>query len=178
MTPQAVLDFWFGAEPRFWFAKDDGFDAQIDTQFGAIVQKARQGELMDWEEQEGGLLALIILLDQFSRNLYRGSGEAFAKDAYALILSKRLVVSHEWNSLDEQQKIFAVMPMMHSENLQDQRDCLAHMQMIGAEDSIKYAQIHLDIIEKFGRFPHRNQLLGRQTSKEEQAFLDEGGFAG
>lgn len=178
MTPQAVLDFWFGAEPRFWFAKDDDFDTQIKEKFAITLEQARRGELVDWEEAQDGLLALIIVLDQFSRNLYRGSGEAFVTDAYALTLSKRIVKSQQWDELDDTRKMFAVMPMMHSENLQDQQDCLKHMEMIGQESSIHYAKVHLEIIERFGRFPHRNELLGRLTSAEEQDFLDEGGFSG
>lgn len=178
MTAQDVLDFWFGAEPRLWFSKDDGFDEEIRSKFGSLLEKARAGQLSDWEQDLKGLQALIILLDQFSRNLYRGSGEAFAKDAYALRLARDLLAHDDWQNLSETEKMFGIMPLMHSEDLQDQKDCLAQMELIGVEGSISAAKTHLEIIERFGRFPHRNGVLGRATSPDEQAFLDEGGFSG
>lgn len=175
---QEVLDFWFGAEPKFWFAKDDGFDAEIRARFGALLEDARAGKLSSWQDSLRGGLALVIVLDQFSRNLYRGSAEAFAHDDEALRLSRLLVAHADWDQLGYDEKTFAVMPMMHAEDLQAQEECIAWMKQIGNENSERFAIIHRDIIARFGRFPHRNEMLGRQTTPQEQAFLDDGGFAG
>ncbi|WP_114008667.1 DUF924 family protein [Cohaesibacter intestini] len=178
VQPQEVLDFWFGADPKYWFAKDDGFDAEIRERFGPVLEAARAGQLSAWRESLHGTLALIIVLDQFSRNLYRDSAEAFAHDDEALRLSSTLVAHPDWNQLSYDEKTFAVMPMMHAEDLQVQEDCIAWMKRIGNANSERFAIIHRDIIARFGRFPHRNAVLGRETTPEEQVFLDEGGFAG
>ena len=176
--PENVLDFWFSAEPKLWFAKNDAFDAAIRSQFGMALADARSGKLAHWESDLRGLQALVILLDQFSRNLFRGLAGAFACDDKALALSHKLVGHPGFDQLGAVEKQFAVMPMMHSENLQEQHNCLDWMRKIGLGEAEKFAQIHLDIIEKFGRFPHRNNALGRETTCDEQAFLAAGGFAG
>ena len=178
MEPLDVLEFWFGAEPKKWFSKDDVFDAAIAERFGDLVVEARQGKLDQWQRDLRGLQALIILLDQFTRNLYRGSAEAFASDGKALELSKTLVAHQDWEWLTPTEKQFGVMPMMHSENLDDQKVCLKWMERIGIEGAVNASREHMDIIARFGRFPHRNKVLGRETTADEQAFLDAGGFAG
>ena len=176
--PQDILEFWFGSDPKLWFSKNDAFDAEIRDRFAQAVEDARAGRLTHWERDLTGLQALVILLDQFARNLYRGSGDAFAYDHEALRLSHLLTEHPRWDSLTDDEKRFAVMPMMHAEDLQEQKNCVDWMRRIGGEDSVRYAILHMEIIERFGRFPHRNAVLGRQTSEEEQAFLDDGGFAG
>ena len=173
-----VLDFWFSADPKKWFVKDEAFDAEIRDRFMPLLDAARAGQLASWEESRDDLLALIIVLDQFSRNVFRNSALAFLSDPEALRLSHKLVAHPDWDGLSLQQKQFAIMPMMHAEDLIEQQNCLAWMKRIGLEEGARFAQIHLDIIERFGRFPHRNDVLGRRTTPEEQAFLDEGGFAG
>ncbi|SNY90846.1 Uncharacterized conserved protein, DUF924 family [Cohaesibacter sp. ES.047] len=173
-----VLDFWFSADPEMWFTKDPAFDEQISDRFGSVMDAARAGQLAHWEASAQGLLALIIVLDQFSRNVFRNSALAFTSDDEALRLSHKLVKHPDWDALSVHQKQFAVMPMMHAEDLGEQENCLKWMKRLELEESVRYAQIHLDIIERFGRFPHRNHVLGRRTTPEEQAFLDEGGFAG
>ena len=176
--PQDVLDFWFGADPKYWFAKDDGFDAEIREGFAPVLEAARSGQLDAWKDSLHGTLALVIVLDQFSRNLYRDSAEAFMHDDESLHLARLLVAHPDWDRLSKDEKTFAVMPMMHAEDLHAQEECVAWMKRIGNENSERYAIIHRDIIARFGRFPHRNAVLGRETTSQEQAFLDDGGFAG
>lgn len=173
-----VLEFWFGSDPKFWFAKNDAFDASIRNQFGMMLEEARLGNLRHWEEEADSLLALIILLDQFSRNLFRGLPIAFSHDGIALALAHRLVEMPEFDAFSPEQKMFGVMPMMHSEELEEQRACLRWMEKIGVEAAINAAKEHLMIIEKFSRFPHRNDVLGRWTTEEESEFLKAGGFSG
>ena len=178
MQPKDVLEFWFGAEPKYWFAKDDEFDAAIRARFAKTLADARDGALAAWENSLQGQLALVIVLDQFSRNLHRGSGDAFSHDFEALRLSRAITVHGDWDTLSKAEQQFAVMPMMHAEDLQAQEDCIGWMEQIGNENAVNYAIIHRDIIKQFGRFPHRNAVLARETTPEEQAFLDDGGFAG
>lgn len=178
MEPLDILEFWFGAEPKAWFSKDSDFDAEIIDRFTSALVMAKAGELWRWEDDLRGLQALIILYDQFPRNMFRHSAEAFAYDDEALRLSHKLVAHQDWDWLTPNEKQFGVMPMMHSEDLAEQKACLVWMEHIGNDGAIKAAKIHMDIIEKFGRFPHRNEVLGRQSSAEEQAFLDAGGFSG
>lgn len=178
MEPLDILEFWFGAEPKKWFSKDDAFDASITERFSGVLAKAKAGDLSRWEKDLRGLQALIILYDQFPRNMFRNSVEAFAYDDEALRLSHKLVVHQDWEWLTPNEKQFGVMPMMHSEDMVEQKTCLMWMERIGNESAIKAAKMHMEIIEKFGRFPHRNIVLGRESSAEEQAFLNAGGFSG
>jgi uncharacterized protein (DUF924 family) len=178
IAPNDVLDFWFSADPKFWFAKNNAFDMRIRVGFGMALEEARQGRLDDWRKTFRGKQALIIVLDQFSRNLYRGLPDAFSQDGVALALAHEMVRQPEWNALSAPEQQFAVMPMMHSEDLADQQSCLKWMEHTGIEEAIKAAREHLDIISRFGRFPHRNGVLGRESSAEERQFLADGGFAG
>ncbi|PLW78086.1 DUF924 family protein [Cohaesibacter celericrescens] len=178
VTSQEVLDFWFSSEPKKWFSKIDAFDATIRFRFGMTLEDARHRRLAEWEGSAKGLLALIIVLDQFSRNLYRGMPQAFSHDAVALSYSHALVKHADWDGLSPDEKAFAVMPMMHAEDIGEQQACLKWMEEIGGEGYIDAAKTHKNIIERFARFPHRNRVLGRYTTPEEKTFLDEGGFSG
>ncbi|WP_319532544.1 DUF924 family protein [uncultured Cohaesibacter sp.] len=173
-----VLRFWFSADPKSWFVKDAAFDSEISTRFGALLDAARDGRLPDWEDDLYSLLALIIVLDQFSRNVFRNSALAFSLDPEALRLSHKLVAHPDFDRLSQHEKQFGIMPMMHAEDLVEQENCLKWMERIELADGVKFAKIHLDIIEAFGRFPHRNAVLGRKSTPEEKAFLEAGGFAG
>ena len=176
--PHDVLNFWFSADPKLWFSKNAAFDMRIRVAFGLALDDARAGRLQHWEEDFRGKQALIILLDQFSRNLFRGLSEAFSHDDVALRLAYEMVDMPKWDDLAAAEQQFAVMPMMHSEALEDQKNCLAWMKRIGVEGAISAAQEHYDIIAQFGRFPHRNAVLGRETTEAERAFLAGGGFSG
>ena len=180
-TPPAaaeVLAFWRQAGPDKWFAKDDAFDAEIARRFRPLVGAAARGELSDWEETPEGVYALLILLDQFPRNLNRGSAHAFAADPLARQVAGRAIARGFDGAFENPEKRFLYMPFMHSEDLADQERCVALSEASGDDDSVKYAIIHRDIIRDFGRFPHRNAVLGRESSAEEQRFLDDGGFSG
>lgn len=173
-----ILDFWKTAGPGSWWRKDLKFDEEIRTRFNQLHQSAAARKLDSWRNEPKSCLALVLILDQFSRNLFRGSDQAFAQDAYGLELAK-YAVTNEFDKGDPKELItFFYMPYMHSENIDDQEVCIELFRKTGIESSMEAAVEHRDIIAKFGRFPHRNKLLGRKSSDEEQAFLDGGGFSG
>jgi len=173
-----VATFWTEAGPSSWFRKDDAFDAEFRRRFLPAHEAAAQGLLRHWQHSADGSLALLVLLDQFPRNSFRGSARAFATDALArTIAAHALVLRHDQAMRDERLRNFFYLPFMHSEWLPDQQRAVQLCQQLG-EDTARHARIHHDIVARFGRFPHRNALLGRRTTAEEQAFLDEGGFAG
>ncbi len=181
MTPPAataILDFWREAGPEKWFAKDDAFDADIRRRFLTAVEAAARGELSAWEETPDGVYALLLLLDQFPRNLYRGSPQAFAADPLALAVAERAIARGFDQAFENPERRFIYMPLMHSEDLADQQRCVALCEAAEDPEGVKFAEIHRDIIRDFGRFPHRNPVLGRQSSAEERRFLDDGGFSG
>jgi long-chain acyl-CoA synthetase len=178
VTPQAVLDFWFGLDPEKWYKKDDAFDAEIRERFLTTYEAAAAGRLNEWEAAPESTLALVIVLDQFPRNMFRGSPRSFAADGLALAIAKRAVDRGFDKTLDVQKRTFIYLPYEHSENLEDQEAGVALNRAAGDQDSLKWAELHADIIRRFGRFPHRNAVLGRSTTPAEQAFLDAGGFAG
>ena len=183
----AVLDFWFGppddpghAQPRpQWFQKDDAFDAQIRQRFGPLIERALIGDIDDWLTRPVAplpALALVIVLDQFTRNAFRGTARAFAGDAMALQTARALVASGADRSLTGVQRQFAYLPFEHAEDLSHQRTAVQLYQQLAADeparaDLVVWAQKHLDIVARFGRFPHRNAALGRSSTPEEAAFL-------
>jgi uncharacterized protein (DUF924 family) len=173
-----VTAFWRAAGPSKWFSKDADFDRAITTWFLAAHEAAAAGRLSDWEATPEGALALLILLDQFPRNMFRGSARAFATDPLARAVADRAVARGFDTRVADAERAFFYLPFEHSENLADQERSLALWRQSGSGEIDKYAQSHADIIRRFGRFPHRNAVLGRATTPEEQAFLDAGGFAG
>ncbi|HEY6259043.1 MAG TPA: DUF924 family protein [Xanthobacteraceae bacterium] len=178
VSPQDVLTFWRAAGPPKWFGKDAGFDREIEARFLASHEAAAAGRLSDWEATPEGALALLILLDQFPRNMFRGSARAFATDPLARAVAERAVARGFHLRVGSSERMFFALPFEHSENLADQERSLALSRQFGDGTADKYAEIHAGIIRRFGRFPHRNAVLGRATTAEEQAFLDAGGFAG
>ncbi|KSB91472.1 hypothetical protein AS593_05440 [Caulobacter vibrioides] len=180
--PQDILGFWTEAGPKKWFEKNWAFDEAIRLKYEPTHHAAARGDYDDWVETPEGSLALIIVLDQFPRNLYRRSGHAFATDGKARAVARAAIAKGHDTAAPPELRYFFYLPFEHSESLADQELCIelcAGMQAdTGDEDSIKWAIIHRDIIARFGRFPHRNVALGRETTPAEQAFLDEGGFAG
>jgi uncharacterized protein (DUF924 family) len=180
--PGDVLTFWRDAGPKCWFDKSDGFDAAIRLRFEPIHHAAARGEYDRWIDSADGALALLILLDQFPRNLYRGSAHGYATDPLARgIAADALARGHD-RRVETALRPFFYLPFEHSEDLADQDRsvalCEAMKAETGDEGFLKWAIGHRDVIARFGRFPHRNRALGRATTAEEQAFLDEGGFAG
>jgi uncharacterized protein (DUF924 family) len=178
VTPQDIVDFWREAGPGRWFAKDDAFDAEICVRFFEAHEEAARGELSAWLDAPESALALLLLLDQFPRNLYRGSAHAFATDPLSLSVAREALRRGHDAHCGVPMKQFFYMPFMHSENLGDQQLCVALCRAHGLADNLAFAEDHRDIIARFGRFPHRNKVMGRATNREEQAFLDAGGFAG
>lgn len=187
MAYQKVLNFWFGDpdEPnsgtfrKSWFAKNDEFDLKIKSQFQDLYERAVAGELTTWQEQPLSCLALIILLDQFPRNMFRGLPQAFATDAQAKTYAQ-VALKQEFDSqLLSIQRWFIYLPFEHSEDLADQEISIKLFEnwqaQFDSQNSIDYAYRHRDIIQKFGRFPHRNQILGRKSTPEEIEFLQQPG---
>jgi uncharacterized protein (DUF924 family) len=177
-TAAEVTAFWRAAGPSKWFSKDADFDREITGRFLAAHEAAGAGRLSDWEATPEGAFALLILLDQFPRNMFRNSVRAFATDPLARAVAGRAIARGFHARIADAERAFFYLPFEHSENLADQERSLALWRQSGSGEIDKYAQIHADIIRRFGRFPHRNAVLGRATTPEEQAFLDGGGFAG
>jgi uncharacterized protein (DUF924 family) len=178
ITPADILAFWREAGRDSWYKRNDAFDADVRRRFLALWQKAAAGQLTAWEESDDDALALVIVLDQFPRNMFRGTPEAFSSDALARDVARRAINRGTDRRIDPILLEFLYMPFMHSEHLPDQLHCVALFQNTDNAENLKFAREHADIIQRFGRFPHRNRLLGRESRPDEQAFLDEGGFAG
>jgi uncharacterized protein (DUF924 family) len=178
MKPEDIATFWMEAGPTRWFNRDPAFDGVLAVRFGAALKKARLGAFDHWGETPEGALGLVILLDQVSRNTHRGSPLAFAADARALTLAKQSVGRGYHQKIPPPWAMWYLMPFEHAEDLDAQRRCLALFATLGLSEMVYYAQVHLDIIIKFGRFPHRNPVLGRESTPQEIAFLKAGGFAG
>jgi len=173
----AVVAFWKEAGPARWFAKDDAFDARFRDTFHVAHGQAAARELDAWVEHAEGALALMVLLDQYPRNAFRGTAHMFATDPLARFFADRIVKVGLDKEVDVALRSFCYLPFEHSENPQDQERSLALYAELGG-DSYKWAKLHADIITRFGRFPHRNDVLGRVSTAEEIQFLNAGGFAG
>jgi uncharacterized protein (DUF924 family) len=173
-----VLAFWRAAGPDKWFAKDDVFDAEIAARFGTLWCAAANDELASWETTPEGALALVLVLDQFPRNMFRGQARTYETDAVARAVADRALKRGFDRDVPQLERRFFYLPFMHSEILADQERCLELARDLGDDEVTKYAEIHADIVRRFGRFPHRNAMLGRAMTPDEQAFLDAGGFAG
>lgn len=178
MTPETVVKFWSDAGPKRWFVKDEAFDADLRAHFEAAHEAAARGAFADWEARAEGALALILLCDQIPRNIYRGSAHAFATDSLALNAAERAVARRFDAGYEPDLRCFFYLPFEHAENMAAQDRAVALFEALGNDEYTKYAIVHRDIIARFGRFPHRNAVLGRVTTADEQAFLDRGGFAG
>lgn len=173
-----ILNFWREIGPKGWWKKDDAIDKRIVDEFGDLHAKAVAGELSDWENNADDCLALVLILDQFSRNMFRGDPATFAHDAHGLAIAKAAIAKGHDKEADENLATFFYLPLMHSEALDDQEECVRIFEAIDKPENLKAAIEHRDIIKQFGRFPHRNEVLGRETTPEELAFLDGGGFKG
>ncbi len=174
---RAVVDFWREAGPDRWFAKNEAFDADFAARFSLAHQAAARGELDHWLADAEGALALLVLLDQFPRNTWRNNPHMLATDGKALALAKAAVAAGFDLQPDPALRRFFYLPFMHSEVLAEQERSVELNAALDS-DTQRFAVLHRDIVARFGRFPHRNRLLGRESTVEEQKFLDEGGFAG
>jgi uncharacterized protein (DUF924 family) len=177
-TPAGVLAFWREAGPDRWYKKDGAFDNEVRRRYLGLWQEAAAGKLSSWEASDDGALALTIVLDQFPRNMFRGDLRTYATDPLAREVAGRAIDRGADARIDPALLEFLYMPLMHSEDLPDQLRCVELFRKAGNPDNLKYAEDHADIVRRFGRFPHRNRMLDRATTAEEQAFLDGGGFSG
>lgn len=172
-APQEILAFWFEeATPSQWFVRDDAFDALIRSRFADTFRAACAGELWHWRRTPEGRVAEVIILDQFSRNLHRNDPRAFEQDGMALALAQEAIDSGDDEKLTMQQRRFLYMPFMHSESPVMHEVAVQLFMAIADEHSLKYEKLHKKIIDKFGRYPHRNAVLGRESTPEEVAFLE------
>ena len=178
VSPAEILAFWRAAGHDRWYVRDDAFDADVRHSYLGPWRKAARGELSSWEASDDGALALVILLDQFPRNMFRGDALTYSSDTLAREVARRAIDRGVGSRIDPDLLEFLYMPFMHSEQLSDQLRCIELFREIGNTEQLKYAEHHTAIIRRFGRFPHRNRMLGRATTPDEQAFLDEGGFSG
>lgn len=169
-----IIEFWFSElEPKHWWQKNTAFDAMIEKQFGALHKKASCGELTEWRKTALGSLAEVIILDQFSRNIYRDRPESFSCDPLALVLSQLAIEKGFDKELNQIQRSFIYMPYMHSESPQIHTDAVKLFEHLGIASTLDFEYKHKAIIDKFGRYPHRNEILGRSSTVDELAFLQQ-----
>lgn len=180
-APQDVIAFWQDVGPAKWFAHDDALDAAIAERFAALHHSTARGELADWADHWEGSLALLLLLDQFPRNLFRGSAHSYATDPLARTIADTAIAAGHDGQAPAELRVFFYLPFEHSEAPADQDRCLALVQALDATSGSQFARwsaLHRDIVARFGRFPHRNAALGRTSTKEELEYLSGGGFSG
>lgn len=179
-SADVVLDFWFSERVRaLWFQSTPAFDAELCQRFVTTWQVARSGLLDDWADTGGGALALVIVLDQFPLNMYRGQSDSFATEAAARNIARRAIESGVDRQIDNNRRAFLYLPFMHSEALSDQEYALQLFAQPGLEGNLKWARHHRDIVQRFGRFPHRNAIIGRASTAEEIVYLaSEGSYRG
>ena len=176
MNAEDILHYWFRElQPRDWWRKDESIDQTITRRFGPVLAAGSRGELSDWRDTPHGRLAEIIVLDQFPRHIHRDTPGAFATDAIALVLAQEAVRAGADHALQGAERAFVYMPYMHSESPVIQAIAVRLFDQPGLEDNLKFALAHKDIIERFGRYPHRNRILGRVSTPDEEAFLQQPG---
>ena len=175
--PSSIVQFWRDAGPKMWFAKDADFDRRFREGFHAQHEAAARQELMDWLATAEGALALVLLLDQYPRNAFRDTPRMYATDELARNVADQAIAAGHDRAVPDDLAVFFYLPFGHSETLADQERCVALAARLGDPHPAR-AQHHCDIVRRFGRFPHRNAILGRTTTAEEQRYLDEGGYKG
>jgi uncharacterized protein (DUF924 family) len=177
-SQEEIIAFWEEAGPEKWFSRDDAFDAQIRERFLATYEAAVAGDLADWDESPVVALALLILLDQLPRNMFRGTTKVYATDAMALTIAEHAIEAGHHKAFKPPMSRFFILPLTHAEDLAAQDRAVALNEELGDADGAKWARHHRDIVARFGRFPHRNEILGRENTPEEAKFLEESGFRG
>jgi len=172
-----ILDFWWSAGPSKWFTKNDKFDKECQNRFAERIEQALNGELDDWAHEPTSMFALILLLDQFPRNIFRGSPRAFEGDPKAQKLAELAMEKGFDRAFPKDVRMFFYLPFEHAEDMALQEKCVDLARRLGHQEFYLYALIHMDAIRRFGRFPHRNKVLGRTSTPEEEAYLADGGFS-
>jgi len=180
IQPEDILSFWYSKQiSSHWFNSTEEIDQEIRDKFYDVWLQAESGKLDNWLNTANGCLALTIILDQFPLNMFRGQLRSFATEAQAISVSKHAIALGYDQSLDKAQRVFLYMPLMHSENMDDQNMSVDMFQRAGLEANLRFAQHHRGIVEQFGRFPHRNAILGRESTPQEIAYLNSNaGFKG
>lgn len=169
-----VIDFWFNRHGHEdWFGAKPEFDEALRAEFGEDLKRAQRGEFWVWRQTLPGRLAEIIMLDQFTRQLHRGQARAFASDGMALVLAQELISQNGFDALEQDWRFFAFLPFMHSESIAIQDESIRLYTALGDDDALKYALAHRDTIQRFGRYPKRNAALGRESTPEEIAYMDD-----
>jgi len=172
-TPQDILDFWYAPDMRTkWFASTPQIDAMMRERFEQVWESAHTGTLESWNNTPTGCLALVIVLDQFPLNMFRGTAKSFSTEQQAVAVTKQAITQGYDQQIDKEHVAFLYLPLMHSENLVDQDLCVTLFEAAGLENNLRFARHHHEIVRRFGRFPHRNAILGRTSSAEELAYLD------
>jgi uncharacterized protein (DUF924 family) len=172
MTPEEIIDFWFSETARtYWFRSTPEFDREVKSRFEMAWEQANDGLLADWEKTAEGALALVLLLDQFPLNMFRDRPEGFSTEAASRAVAGRAIVRGLDVSLPDSGKVFLYLPYMHSESLTDQDRSVELFELAGLDDNLKWARHHREIVRRFGRFPHRNAILGRTSTPEEMEWL-------
>jgi uncharacterized protein (DUF924 family) len=177
-TPADIVAFWREAGPDRWFARDEAFDRTCRERFLLTYEAAARGDLNEWELTPDGSLAVVLLLDQFPRNMFRGTRRVYATDPSALMTADRAVEKGHDKKVDPALRRFFYLPFMHSESIRDQERSLLLNEALGDPEVMKWARHHHDIIRRFGRFPHRNDILGRDSTPDELDFLKSSEFRG
>ena len=173
MTPQDILKFWFEElTPKQHFVSDEKLDSEISARFGEVHAKAVNGELESWRQTPEGRLAEILVLDQFSRNMFRGDARSWVYDPAALELARAAVATGDDLKIPEKQRHFVYMPYMHSESAQAHEEAVVLFEKLGNESTLKFELLHKAIIDRFGRYPYQNELLGRESTPEELEYLE------
>jgi uncharacterized protein (DUF924 family) len=177
-SQEDIISFWETAGPEKWFSKDEAFDAQIRERFLATYEAAVAGDLADWDESPTGALALLILLDQFPRNMFRGTKKIYATDPMALTIAEKAIEADFHKAFKPPMSRFFILPLTHAEDLAAQERSVALNAELEDADGLKWARHHRDIVARFGRFPHRNEILGRESTADEAEFLAGSEFRG
>lgn len=178
ITPDVVLEFWREAGPDKWFSTDENFDQRCRDGFMMAYEAAARGDLNEWELTPDGALAVVLLLDQFPRNMFRGTRAVYKTDPVALMVADRAIERGHDKAVDPALRRFFYLPFMHSEEVRHQERSVDLCERTGDQDLVKWARHHQDVVKRFGRFPHRNEILGRETTPEETQFLAENEFRG
>jgi uncharacterized protein (DUF924 family) len=178
VKPRDIIAFWTTAGEMRWFTRDAVFDGELSVRFRGALKEAREGRFDSWAEDPESAIALVIMLDQFPRNIHRGNPLMFAADAKALAVARRSIARGYHQAMPATAARWLIMPFEHAEDLDAQWRGVGLFQAMGLNDMVTWAELHRDIIARFGRFPHRNSILGRQSTPAELAFLAAGGFQG
>ena len=176
VTPAGILAFWRDAGPKRWYTPDDAFDAEVRRRFFGLWQRAAAGELSSWETNDDGALALVIVLDQFPRNMFRGDARTYASDALAREVAHRAIEHGVDARIDPSLREFLYLPFNHSEHLSDQLRCIELTRAAGNAENLKWAEHHADIIRRFGRFPHRNACWAARQRRKSRPFSTKAAF--